>query len=149
VGQDFLFGAAAISASGMAAERLRMEVIANNIANAQSTRTPAGGPFRRQDVVFEAALAEAGPGRSAAAAQAGGLGGVRTAEVVDDPSELPKVYNPGHPDADPDGFVTLPNVHLPVEMVNLMTASRAYEANLKAAVAFRQMNEQALALLRS
>lgn len=140
---DDLFAASAISASGMAAERLRMEVIANNIANAQTTRTPNGGPFRRQDVVFEAALAEqtrTGPA---------GLRGVRAAEVVDDPSELPRIFNPGHPDADADGFLTLPNVHLPIEMVNLLTASRAYEANLKTALAFKQMNEQALSLLRS
>jgi flagellar basal-body rod protein FlgC len=141
VALDSLFAAGAISASGMAAERLRMEVIANNIANAQSTRTPAGGPFRRQDVVFETVLADQG--------KTGSLGGVRTVEVVDDPSELPRVYNPGHPDADADGFVNMPNVHLPVEMVNLMTASRAYEANLRAAQAFRQMSEQALALMRS
>jgi flagellar basal-body rod protein FlgC len=141
---DSLFAAGAISASGMAAERLRMEVIANNIANAQSTRTPGGGPFRRQDVVFETVLAQ-----HAKAGTAGALGGVRTVDVVDDPSEPQRVYNPGHPDADADGFVSLPNVHLPIEMVNLMTATRSYEANLKAAQAFQKMNEQALALLRS
>ena len=144
MGMNSLFAAAKISASGMAAERLRMEVIANNIANAQSTRSPGGGPFRRQDVVFEATLNQVkGGGLSA-----GGLGGVRAAEVVDDPSELPRVFNPAHPDADRDGYVTMPNVQLPVEMVNLMTASRAYEANQRVAQMFRQMNEQALSLLR-
>jgi flagellar basal-body rod protein FlgC len=144
---DDLFAAGAISASGMAAERLRMEVIANNIANAQTTRTPDGGPFRRQDVVFEAALAEHLAPRDSRGAN--WLRGVRAAEVVDDPSELPRIFNPGHPDADADGFLTMPNVHLPIEMVNLLTASRAYEANLKTALAFKQMNEQALSLLRS
>jgi flagellar basal-body rod protein FlgC len=145
VGVNDLFAASAISASGMSAERLRMEVIANNIANAQTTRTAGGGPFRRQDVVFEAIVASAArPGRAGAEA-----GGVRAVDVVEDQSELPRVYHPGHPDAGSDGYVTMPNVQVPVEMVNLMTASRAYEANLRAAQAFRQMNEQALALLRS
>ncbi len=77
------------------------------------------------------------------------LAGVRAAELIDDPSELPRVYNPGHPDADAQGFVTMPNVSLPVEMVNLITAVRAYEANLKVLQAFRQQVEQALLLVRS
>jgi flagellar basal-body rod protein FlgC len=145
MGFDDILGAANISASGLSAERLRMEVVANNIANANSTRTPQGGPFRRQDVVFAAVL-----GQRMRATQGGlSLGGVRTAGVVDDNSELPRVYNPGHPDADAEGFVTMPNVQLPLEMVNLMTANRAYEANLKVLQAFRQQAEQALLLIRS
>jgi flagellar basal-body rod protein FlgC len=139
MGFDGLFGAGGISSSGMSAERLRMEVIANNIANAQTTRSPNGGPYRRQDVVFETVLGNHKQGGQ----------GVRAAEIIDDPSELPKIFNPGHPDADADGFLTLPNVQIPVEMVNLMTATRAYEANLKAALAMKQMNEQALTLMRS
>lgn len=136
-------GAGAISGSGMSAERFRMEVIANNIANANSTRSANGGPFRRQDVVFAEVLgATAGTGAPAA------LGGVQAVELVEDPTELPRVYTPGHPDADAEGFVRMPNVQLPIEMVNLLTASRAYEANLRAAQTFRQMNEQALSLLR-
>lgn len=145
-----------ISSSGLSAERLRMEVVANNIANAMSTRTPRGGPFRRQDVVFAAVLDEEvrrslGVGqrhRGRAIAGTDLLGGVRVEGVVDDPSELPRVYNPNHPDADRDGFVTTPNVQLPIEMVNLITANRAYEANLKVALAFRQQAEQALTLVR-
>ncbi|MBY0458510.1 MAG: flagellar basal body rod protein FlgC [Gemmataceae bacterium] len=136
-----MFTAGAISGSGMSAERLRMEVVANNIANANSTRSANGGPFRRQDVVFAEVLADT-PGGGVA------LGGVRAVELVEDPTELPRVHNPGHPDADAEGFVRMPNVQLPVEMVNLLTAARAYEANLKAAQTFRQMNEQALAILR-
>jgi flagellar basal-body rod protein FlgC len=145
MGFDDLLSATNISASGLSAERLRMEVVANNIANASATRTPQGGPFRRQDVVFEAVLNNhvRGGGHGEA------VGGVRVADVVDDPSELPRVYNPGHPDADPQGFVTMPNVQLPVEMVNLMTASRAYEANLRVLQAFRSQVEQSLQLLRS
>jgi len=138
-----LFAAGAISGSGMSAERFRMEVTANNIANANSTRSANGGPFRRQDVVFAEVLGAATrPDGSPA------LAGVQATELVEDPTELPRVYMPGHPDADAEGFVRMPNVQLPIEMVNLLTASRAYEANLRAAQTFRQMNEQALSLLR-
>jgi flagellar basal-body rod protein FlgC len=138
-----LFAASNISSSGLSAERYRMEVVANNIANANSTRSANGGPFRRQEVVFAEALG--------AATHRDGtpdLKGVRVDGLVEDPTELPRVYMPGHPDADPSGFVRLPNVQLPIEMVNLITASRAYEANLKASQTFHQMNQQALALLR-
>lgn len=139
-----LFAASGISGSGMSAERLRMEVVANNIANANSTRSANGGPFRRQDVVFAEVL---GAARTRDGSPA--LGGVRAVEVVEDETELPRVYQPGHPDADAEGFVRMPNVQLPIEMVNLLTAARAYEANLRAAQTFRQMNEQALTILRS
>jgi flagellar basal-body rod protein FlgC len=139
-----LFSATGISSSGMTAERFRMEVIANNIANANATKSANGGPYRRQDVVFEELL-----GQEATKGNLPTLGGVQVTEIVEDPTEFPRVYNPGHPDADADGYVKLPNVQLPIEMVNLLTASRAYEANLKAAQAYRQMSEEALALLRS
>ncbi len=138
-----LFAASGISGSGMTAERFRMEVIANNIANAQSTRSANGGPFRRQDVVFAEVL-----GKEVRPGSLPDLRGVQAIEVVEDQSQLPRVYMPGHPDADAEGFVRMPNVQLPIEMVNLLTAARAYEANLKAAQAFRQMNEQALVLIR-
>lgn len=134
-----------ISASGLAAERQRMEVIANNIANAHSTRSIDGGPYRRQQMLFAEALDGAAQGRNVAP---GSLQGVRILGVEPDQTELPKVYDPGHPDADADGFVQMPNVSLPNEMVDLITASRAYEANLKALHLYRQMTEQALALLR-
>lgn len=140
--QDVL-GAGAISASGMSAERLRMEVIANNIANAHSTRSANGGPYRRQDVVFAEVLDDSLTPHGLPAFR-----GVQAVDVVEDPSELPRVYQPGHPDADAEGFVAMPNVQLPIEMVNLLTAARAYEANLRASQTFRQMNEQALVLLR-
>jgi len=121
-----------------------MEVVANNIANARSTRTPQGGPYRRQHLVFSSAYDEAaGPGPSA-----NNLRGVRVVSVESDHSELPRVFQPGHPDADQDGFVTMPNVKLPNEMVDLITASRAYEANLRALSTFRRLAEQALSLLR-
>ncbi len=145
MGPDRLFGPLSISASGMSAERLRMEIIANNIANAQSTRTPSGQPFRRQDVVF---AAEPDRPASLGTGQSGRTGGVRTVEIVDDASPYQRLYMPGHPDADGEGYVAFPNVHLPIEMVNLLTAMRPYEANLKAAQAYRQVSEQALSLMR-
>ena len=146
MGFDASLGAFDISASGMSAERFRMEIVANNIANASVTRTPEGGAYRRKEVVFEAAM------KSAAANSGGndqsGFAGVRVVEVIDDRSEMPRVLNPGHPDADAEGFVTMPNVSLPIEMVNLITATRAYEANLKAAQSFVEMNQQALSIVR-
>lgn len=147
MGFDTALGTLNISASGMTAERLRMEIVANNIANASATRTQEGGPFRRKDVVFETVLNGAGT-MNGGSQDAQKLGGVRAAEIVDDQSELPRVFNPGHPDADADGFVTMPNVNLPIEMVNLITATRAYEANLRAAQSFLEMSQQALSLVR-
>jgi flagellar basal-body rod protein FlgC len=138
-----LFSASGISGSGMTAERFRMEVIANNIANAQATRSANGGPFRRQDVVFAEVL-----GGAMRPNGMPDLRGVQAVQIVEDPSELPRVYMPGHPDADDEGFVRMPNVQLPIEMVNLLTAARAYEANLKAAQTFRAMTEQAISLIR-
>lgn len=141
---DHVFSASNISASGLSAERARMEVVAQNIANAHSTRTAGGGPYRRQQMQFAALLNE----------QLGGVRGgangfgVRILGIVDDPTELPRIHQPGHPDADAEGFVLMPNVQLPMEMVDLMTANRAYEANLKVLQAFRQQAEQTLALLR-
>lgn len=133
----------AISGSGMTAEQYRMEVIANNLANANTTRSANGGPFRRQDVVFAEVLGNAMPKEGVP-----DLRGVRVAGLVEDQTPLNRVYEPGHPDADADGYVMMPNVQLPLEMVNLITASRAYEADVKAVQTFRTMNEQALGLLR-
>lgn len=138
--QSHLFAGADISASGMSAERQRMEVVANNIANANATQTAEGGPYRRKQLVFSAALDKAG--------NVSGLHGVEVLGVQSDSSELPMIHNPGHPDADEDGYVRMPNVKLPNEMVDLITASRSYEANLKALTTFKQMIEQTLQLLR-
>lgn len=138
-----IFSGAGISASGMSAERQRMEVIANNIANAHATRSYEGGPYRRQQLVFSAALDEFD------SRGVDHLGGVKVVEQSGDESEFPWVYNPGHPDADAEtGMVQMPNVKLPNEMIDLITASRSYEANLRAMGSFRQMVEQTLRLLR-
>lgn len=136
-----LFAAADISASGMSAERLRMEVVANNIANANSTHSADGGPYRRKQMVFSALLDSSSPGST-------GLRGVEVLGTTTDDSPFPEIHMPGHPDADEKGIVKMPNVKLPNEMVDLITASRSYEANLKALTSFKQMIEQTLTLLQ-
>lgn len=146
-----LFSATDISASGLMAERIRMEVAANNIANAHSTNSVGGGAYRRQQVHFAAVMNEVSTfGSSGGQGVPGGLhfGGVAVAGVRPDQSPLPRIFNPHHPDAGKDGFVEMSNVVLPTEMVDLMTASRAYEANLKSLQTFRKMAEQALTLMR-
>lgn len=143
MGPDRLFGPMAVSSTGMAAERLRMEVIANNIANAQTTHTPSGDVFRRQDVIF---ATDSGP--SLAPDGSPSHGGVKVVDIVDDDTPLQRLYMPGHPEADGEGYVTMPNVQLPTEMVNLLTAMRSYEANVKAAQAYRQISEQSLSIMR-
>ena len=126
------------SSSGLTAERVRMDVIANNIANANVTRGPDGQPFRRREVVFSTAMDDAEQS----------LAGVRVESVQPDNSELTRVYKPGHPHADVEGYVTMPNVVVSSEMVDLMVASRAYEANLNAIRVLRDMTENTLDLLR-
>ncbi len=136
-----LFSAADISASGMSAERMRMEVVANNIANANSTQSADGGPYKRKQLIFSAML-------DPHASDSTGLLGVEVIGEEADDSPFPTIYSPGHPDADENGIVTMPNVKLPIEMVDLITASRSYEANLKALTSFKQMIEQTLTLLQ-
>lgn len=138
------FSATDISASGLTAERMRMEVVANNLANVHTTRSKDGGPYRRQQVLFQAAYGDAVERNNG-----GHYRGVNVVGIQPDNSEFIKLYNPGHPDATEDGFVLMPNISTANEMVDLMTASRAYEANLKALQSFRQITENALSLLRS
>ena len=137
-----LFSSADISASGMSAERLRMETVANNIANANSTRSAEGGPYRRKQLVFSAMVDQSHDSNTT------GLKGVEVTSTQSDQSPFPEVYSPGHPDADENGIVRMPNVRLPNEMIDLITASRSYEANLKALTSFKEMVEQTLSLLR-
>lgn len=137
-----LFAAADISASGMTAERMRMETVANNIANANSTNSVDGGPYRRQQLLFSAVMDNASPGST-------GLGGVKVDGRASDQTPFIEVHIPGHPQADAKGMVKMPNVKLPNEMVDMITASRSYEANLKALSSFKEMIEQTLTLLRA
>lgn len=115
------FGILKVSATALTAQRQRMNVIASNMANIHTTRSEEGGPYRRKDVVFSAVTVESNPAR---------LEGVMVEDVVEDPTPPKMVYEPGHPDADKDGFVAMPNVNAIEEMVNMMTALRAYEASV-------------------
>ncbi len=138
---DF-FTAMDILASGLTAERVRMDTTASNLANANTTRTPEGGPYKRRDPVF--ATVEAPPSFGAEMSDA--LRSVEVQEVVTDQQAPRQVYQPGHPDADAQGFVSLPNVNMIEEMVNMITASRAYDAGVTAMRSLVDMAERALTL---
>jgi flagellar basal-body rod protein FlgC len=143
-----LFGALSISASGMAAQRLRAELLVENLANAETTRTAEGGPYRRKDAVFSSAVVES-PFESVFAAEMGQqVDGVAVEEVVVDTREPEKRYVPGHPDADVEGYVSFPRVNPAEEMVDLMNASRGYQANVTAMSAVKDMIHRSLDLLR-
>jgi flagellar basal-body rod protein FlgC len=136
----------AISASGLNAQKRRLEIISSNLANAESTRTREGGPYRRKDVVFEttpvaAALEE--PTNFADIYQ-----GVKIGKIVMDKAPLRKVFEPQHPDADLDGYVLYPNVHGVSEMVNMLSALRSYDANVTALDASKSMALKALEIGR-
>jgi len=146
-----LFGGLEISASGLTAERLRMDVSAENLANAQTTRGTDGQPYRRKEVVLQEAAGSFGASLSAAMGPNKGTqgGGVQVAGVVQDTATpLKRVYDPGHPDADAQGYVSMPNVDTVTEMVDLISAQRAYEANVTAMQAAKQMFSKTLELLR-
>lgn len=136
--------AIAASTSGLNAERARIEVAVSNLANAESTRSPNGEPYRRRDVVLS--TAEVTP-FSNALGRAGAVG-VKVAGVVEDTTEFKRRYEPSHPDADGDGFVALPNVEPAEEMVNMLSAARAYQANLTAINIVREMVQKALELAK-
>ena len=137
------FSSMDIAASGLMAERLRMEVISNNIANANTTKTETGDPYRRQSVVFAPVESASRDGLTV-----GDNAGVRVIGIESSQSEFPAVHNPGHPHADEQGMVRMTNVSIPNEMIDLITASRSYEANLKSITLLKEMVEQTLALLR-
>lgn len=135
-----VFSALDISAGGLFAERMRMNVIANNLANANSTRTPEGGPFRRQLVVLSGTQVTDPSDLSGF--------GVSVKGVVDDPMPFPLVFKPGHPDANADGYVAMPNVNVVEEMVDMITALRAYEANITAIDANKNIVRRSLDIIR-
>ncbi len=140
------FSALDVSASGLTAQRLRMDTISQNIANANTTRTENGTPYRRKVVEFEEKspstpfsqyLSESSRDRIAG-------NGVRVSRIVEDQSDFRKVYDPGHPDADVDGYVHMPNVDILTEMVNMISATRSYEANVTAINTTKGMAVKAL-----
>jgi flagellar basal-body rod protein FlgC len=151
-----LFDAMDVSASGLTAERLRMDTIAANLANANTTRGADGVAYRRREVVTSEVAgggAATGAGRSfasfgAAAGALGAPGGVEVVEISEDPTPGRTVYDPGHPDADGRGYVQMPNVNPVTEMVDLITATRSYEASTTALNAIKQEFTRALDVLR-
>ena len=149
-----LFDALDVSGSGLSAERLRMDVTAENLANAQTTKGANGQPYKRKEVVlqeiggggFGAQLAGAMGAR--AASNDSSAGGVQVAGIVQDSTPGKQVYDPGHPDANAQGYVTMPNVDPVTEMVDLITASRSYESDVTAMQTAKQMFTKTLDLLR-
>ena len=146
-----LFDSLAISGSALSAERQRSEVIAANMANAETTHTEAGGPYHRQQVVF------ASPGSTSfrfALASTGATAGVppgsvEITNVVDDPTPPVLRYEPGHPDANKDGYVAFPAINPALEMVDLMSSVRSYQLNASAVAATKQMIQQSIDILKS
>lgn len=138
-----MFGAIDSAASGLTAERLRMDLISNNIANVNTTRTPEGGPYRRQLPVFAPREAQTSFGEMLSQKMEAG-DGVRVVEITRDNAPGRRVYDPSHPDANADGYVDMPNVNIVSEMVDMITASRAYEANVTSVNTAKSMAMKAL-----
>ena len=144
------FNSMNVAATGLTAQRLRMDIIAENIANANTTRTGDGGPFRRQTVVMRPAERSAFSTSLQGALSGQPLsGGVRISRIATDPTPGPRVHDPAHPDADADGYVQMPNVNIVMEMVNMISASRSYEANVTAMDVTRGMISRTLEIGRS
>jgi len=129
-----------ISSSGLRAQRLRLDLIANNVANVETTRSDDGGPYQRSDVIFR----RSGDPRRVT----GPVGGVRVEKIVRDSEPGPRIYDPSHPDADEEGYVTYPNVNIVVEMTNMISATRSYEANLSVIEAAKRLALKALEIGR-
>jgi flagellar basal-body rod protein FlgC len=145
---DFL-SALRIAGSGLSAQRTRVNVAASNLANAESTRGPDGQPYHRRDPVLSAVGFEAElNGQSQLPGDPSAPQGVSVTQIVEDQTPGKRVYLPGHPDADGDGFVTFPNVNPINETVNLLTASRGYEANASAVDTLKSMAQRALDIAR-
>jgi flagellar basal-body rod protein FlgC len=132
-----------IAVSGIDAQRTQLELIASNLANINSTRTIYGGPYRRKIPIFAEEPLAFGEALNRAEARLSG-GGVKLVGVSDDMSPFPRIYNPGHPDADTEGFLSLPNVSMSKEMVDMVYASRLYEANITVFNATKKMAQDTL-----
>ena len=145
---DGIFGSLSVSASGMTATRLQMDVVAENLANANSTTGPNGQPYQRKEVVLQQATPTFADALGTASNSGAAQTGVEVAGVVNDQTPGQQIYNPGSPDANAQGYVTMPNVNPVTEMVDLITASRGYEANVQAMTAAKQMFTRTLDLLR-
>lgn len=143
-----LFGSLDISASGMTAQRTRAELLVENLANAETTRTPEGGPYRRKDVVFAEDNTVGSFSSAFSSALGGNPSGVTVSETIVDDRAPERRYLPGHPDADKDGYVAFPRINPAEDMVDLMGASRSYEANVAAMSAVKDMIQKSVDLFR-
>lgn len=140
-----LFSALQVSASGMSSQRMRAEMLVENMANAETTRTPEGGPYRRKDVVFSTDV-QASPFSAVFQKELGE--GVRVADIVIDDRSPEMRYLPGHPDADANGYVAFPRMNPAEEMVDLLNASRSYQGNVAAMSAVKEMLNKSIDLMR-
>ncbi len=143
-----LFSTLSVSASGMSAQRTRAELLVENMANSETTRTPEGGPYKSKDVVFTSEPQGSPFGAVFQTEMSAGVNGVAVSEIIEDPRPGDKRYIPGHPDADKDGYVTFPRVDPSADMVNLLGASRAFEANIAAISAIKDMIGHSIDLLK-
>ena len=145
-----LLGAISVSASGMEAQRVRLELLSENLAHTDTTRVdgPGSGPYRRKDAVFSAASPQSTFADMLSGAGAGGSAGVVVSEISVDQSEPERRYLPGHPDADANGYVAFPKISPAEEMVNMMSASRSYEANVAAISTVKDMIARSLDLFK-
>lgn len=138
------FDALEVLSAGLSAARMRVNVLASNVANAETTRTPEGGPYKRKDVIQ---IAQSAPGTFSSVLDRMSLARPSIAAVIEDQSAPKKVFEPGHPDADKDGFVAYPNINVVSTMTDLMSASRLYQANVTAIETARKMSADAREIL--
>jgi flagellar basal-body rod protein FlgC len=143
-----LFSTLAVSASGMSAERVRAEVLTENIANADTTRTAQGGPYKRRDVVFQSESLESPFSSAFGKAVQAGTEGVEVSQIVTDNDPPVMRYMPGSPDANKDGYVAYPRINVAEDMVDLVQASRAYDANVSAISSVKDMIQRSIDLFR-
>ena len=142
-----LFSLLSVGASGMSAQRARAELLVENLANAETTRTPEGGPYRRKDVVFQTTTIDS-PFASVFNTELQSVGGVGVSDIIVDTSDPERRYLPGHPDADKEGYVAFPKINTAEDMVDLMGAARSFEANVAAMSAVKDMIQRSIDLAR-
>jgi len=143
-----LLSVLSVSSSGMSAQRTRAELLVENLANSETTRTPDGGPYRRKEAVFTSSP-QTSPFAAIFQTEVGsGVNGVQVSDVVEDTREPLKRYLPGHPDADADGYVAFPNINPAEDMADLMSASRGFQANVAAMTAIKDMILHSIDLMK-
>jgi flagellar basal-body rod protein FlgC len=143
-----LFSVLSVSASGMSAQRTRAELLVENLANSETTRTPEGGPYRRKDAIFTSAPQTSPFGAVFQTEMSSDVEGVEVSDVVEDTGEPEKRYMPGHPDADQDGYVAFPRINPAEDMVDLLGAQRGYEGNVAAMTAIKDMILNSINLMK-